>query len=488
MNNNIIDIGKDNLSSSTFGIDLLMNNDKKRSSSKHSADIDFEDLNDLEKELNDLTFNDLDDGINIKQTFDSDLFSENINEKKISFDDKTGYNDNEPNVHSSIGQSTAQTAEDLPTWDGFQKFNNIPINLEKPISSQPQMTKEELLREKFKILRKLETLDGKGIQLSKKYNMDSPLAEMQGEYETIVDEKNKTNSIKFQGNMMMAIINGLEFLNGKYDPFDIKLDGFSDQITENINDYDDIFGELYEKYKSRASMSPELKLLFQLGGAGIMVHMTNTMFKTTAPNVDDIFKQNPDLMKSFQQAAMNSMSNSNPGFSGFMSGLMNNQNSSDMNGPPSPLKTQSNKPIPDNYSTRGGNNSFGQFNQSNQSFSNSNFKDDGIHFQEKPFKPQTPNFNFQPEPINQKPPSLEQSRRIRAEMKGPSDISDVLSKLKTKTININETNNNLREYTDNHSTVSENDLREINGNIKLPLKKNRKQKSDKNISSISLDI
>jgi hypothetical protein len=193
-------------------------------------------------------------------------------------------------------------------------------------------------------------------------------------------------------------------------------------------------------------------------------------------------------MKSFQQAAMNSMSNSNPGFSGFMSGLMNNQNSSDMNGPPSPLKTQSNKPIPDNYSTRGGNNSFGQFNQSNQSFSNSNFKDDGIHFQEKPFKPQTPNFNFQPEPINQKPPSLEQSRRIRAEMKGPSDISDVLSKLKTKTININETNNNLREYTDNHSTVSENDLREINGNIKLPLKKNRKQKSDKNISSISLDI
>ena len=73
------------------------------------------------------------------------------------------------------------------------------------------MTKEELLREKFKYLRKLEALEKKGVELSKKYNMESPLAEMQGEYETIMDEKTKLNSVKFQGNMMMAIINGIEF-------------------------------------------------------------------------------------------------------------------------------------------------------------------------------------------------------------------------------------------------------------------------------------
>ena len=37
------------------------------------------------------------------------------------------------------------------------------------------MTKEEMLREKFNILRKLETLERKGVQLTKKYTMDSPL-------------------------------------------------------------------------------------------------------------------------------------------------------------------------------------------------------------------------------------------------------------------------------------------------------------------------
>jgi hypothetical protein len=100
------------------------------------------------------------------------------------------------------------------------------------------MSKEELQREKFSYLRKLETLERKGVELSKKYDMESPLNEMIGEYETIMEEKNKTNSVKFQGNMLMAIINGMEFLNGKFDPFDIKLDGWSEQINENINDYD----------------------------------------------------------------------------------------------------------------------------------------------------------------------------------------------------------------------------------------------------------
>ena len=48
--------------------------------------------------------------------------------------------------------------------------------------------------------------------------MDSSLQEMMGEYETIMEERSKRNSVKFQGNMLMAIINGIEFLNTKFDP------------------------------------------------------------------------------------------------------------------------------------------------------------------------------------------------------------------------------------------------------------------------------
>ena len=33
----------------------------------------------------------------------------------------------------------------------------------------------------------------------------------------------------------------LEFLNNKFDPFDVNLDGWSERVMENINDYDEVY-------------------------------------------------------------------------------------------------------------------------------------------------------------------------------------------------------------------------------------------------------
>jgi ribosomal 50S subunit-associated protein YjgA (DUF615 family) len=242
------------LKSSNFGdgIELLMN-DKQ----KENISLEMNDLNQLEEELNNLS------------TPNNSFFPEEV--KNVCFE--------------NLGEATANTTAPQQTWDGYKKFNEIPVQTETHTSN---MSKEELLREKLKYLRKLENLEKKGVELTKKYTMDSSLQEMIGEYEMIMEEKSKQNSVKFQGNMMMALINGIEFLNNKFDPFDVKLDGWGEQIGENINDYDEIFGELHEKYKSKATIAPELKLLFQLGGSALMVHMTNTMFKSAMPGMDDI--------------------------------------------------------------------------------------------------------------------------------------------------------------------------------------------------------
>ena len=327
---------KSGLKSSNFGggIELLMNEKvKEGSASKLSSDIDLEDLTNLENELNDLA----EDAETIhlgtsSYQAKSDLFgsgSDSEEKHSVKFNMSSGSS-------SSIGEATANTdGGNTKTFDGYGKFNDIPVNPDMTSApSQPQMSKEELLREKFKFLRKLEALEKKGVELSKKYNMESPLLEMQGEYETIMEEKAKQNSVKFQGNMLMACINGIEFLNNRFDPFDIKLDGWGEQINENVSDYDDVFGELYEKYKSKASMAPELKLLFQLGGSAMMVHMTNTMFKSAMPGMDDIMRQNPDLMQQFTSAAVNSMSSTNPGLGGFMNSMMGGGSSQPPRPPP----------------------------------------------------------------------------------------------------------------------------------------------------------
>jgi hypothetical protein len=439
MDNDIIDISLD-LDNTNFGsgIELLMN-DKKIDNKGSNANIDIDDLNNLENELNNLAQET--DYMPLSNDFNSDIF--NDDKQSVRFDDNPSirFDDN-----PSIGEYTASFNTDEKTWDGYSKFNNIPINPDKHMSNEPKMSKEELLREKFKYLRKLEALEKKGVELTKKYNMDSSLTEMQGEYEMIMEEKTKQNSVKFQGNVMMTIINGIEFLNNRFDPFDIKLDGWGEQINENISDYDDIFSELHEKYKSKAKLAPELKLLFQLGGSAMMVHMTNTMFKSAMPGMDDILRQNPDLMRQFQSAAVNSMASSNPGFSGFMNGIMEPQK-------------QMNRP---------------EMNRPDISMARSSAMDDGISIKE--------NFGIN----GYEPPQRAERSSRRPEMKGPSDLTDILSGLKTKTINIAEPSTNTTPDINNSSTISIDDLKSIQSDANIPKRSRRKPKSDKN--TVSLDI
>ena len=108
------------------------------------------------------------------------------------------------------------------------------------------------------------------------------------------------NSIKFQRKMLMAAITGLEFINGKFDPFNVKLDGWSESVNENLNDYDEIFEDLNEKYGGEGdNIAPEIRLLLTLAGSAFMFHLTNTMFKSSIPGMDDVLRQNPELMKQF---------------------------------------------------------------------------------------------------------------------------------------------------------------------------------------------
>ena len=274
------------------GIELLMNEKVKNSSKSPSSNS----LKDLEKELD---------------NFDNKPIPSE--DKEVKYELKDSFTQ-KPKIE--IAKATSEMEMKTETWDGFKDINSV--NLDDLGKQAKKMSREDLLKEKFEILRKLETLESKGATLSKKYNMESDLNEMKGEYEFLMNEKEKQNSVKFQGKVLTTMITGLEFLNNKFDPFDIKLDGWSEQINENVEDFDEIFAELHEKYKSKAKMAPEIKLLFQLASSGIMIHMTNTMFKSALPGMDDIMRQNPDLMNHFTKAAMSSMEQSTPGLSNFM--------------------------------------------------------------------------------------------------------------------------------------------------------------------------
>ena len=128
------------------GLELLMN-DKMRENSRPTSDIDLEDLNKLENELNDLV-----DDYHPSTSFapKSDFFD---NKPSVSFDDQQSFKLNGFGGDNGLGRATSETENDNKTWDGYGKFNNIPLNPDKAVPLEPKLSKEETLREKFKYLR-----------------------------------------------------------------------------------------------------------------------------------------------------------------------------------------------------------------------------------------------------------------------------------------------------------------------------------------------
>jgi len=238
-------------------------------------------------------------------------------------DDKRQYDDDDDDdeeVDSEIDNEEESQEDDEEAYDKYETYQK---DKKKSVMSE--------LNEKRDLLYQMDRLESKGYKLPFKFNMETDIDEMRSEYNKLIKEKEIDASIRFQRKMMMAFVTGSEYLNTRYDPFSIRLDGWSEQVHDNILDYDDIFEELHLKYKSTGKkMSPELRLFISLSGSAFMFHLTSRMFKETPlPDVENVLRSNPELMKQFQQAATkqyitgntNTQQRSNPQDNGMNSGL-----------------------------------------------------------------------------------------------------------------------------------------------------------------------
>lgn len=256
----------------------------------------------------------------------------------ISFDVPTGGSSSLPDIY--VNKDSDDYGTNLFSND--QTSTGPSINL----SAANRISPEEERKKKIDLINKLNRLEGKGYTLSKHFSMDNNLEEIQLEYDRLVDAKNLEASIRFQRQCLMGAVTGMEFLNGKFNPFDWQLEGWSESVHENVEDYDEVFEELYDKYKGRGNMPPEAKLLMSLVGSGFMFHMSNSFFrqKMAGMGPEDIFRNNPDLAKQFAAAAAQQ---AGPGFGNFMGAAMGMpQGMPQQQGPPSGMQQQMNNPGP----------------------------------------------------------------------------------------------------------------------------------------------
>jgi hypothetical protein len=170
-----------------------------------------------------------------------------------------------------------------------------------------KMSYEDIQREKQNLLFELERLQKAGFTPSKRYSMASTYEEMKFERDRLKRMRDVERSIKFSRKMLIGFAGGVEYLNKTFNPADLKLNGWSENIMENVNDYDEVFEELHDKYSDSVKMPPELKLVMMVAGSGFMFHMTNSFLKSATPDLRDVLRNNPDIMANINAAASKDM-------------------------------------------------------------------------------------------------------------------------------------------------------------------------------------
>tara|TARA_Y100000766_G_scaffold266301_1_gene260549 strand:+ start:411 stop:1622 length:1212 start_codon:yes stop_codon:yes gene_type:complete len=204
--------------------------------------------------------------------------------------------DNNEEEESSRKDSNEERKKESSSTYYDNDYKSTEHNKYKEEEEEPVKSLDDILEEKKKLLYEFERMKKRGIHLSKHFTLASNLDEMKHEFETIKKQREVENSVQFSRKMLMAFVTALEFLNNRFDPFDLKLDGWSETVHEGIGEYDDVFEELHEKYKSTGKVSPEIKLLLTLGGSAFMFHLTNNIFKSAMPQFESMVGNNPNII------------------------------------------------------------------------------------------------------------------------------------------------------------------------------------------------
>lgn len=314
-----IDINLDGENSASIGLDLLANSSKM-------IPMDKEDKNNENHQEIDLINNSENDNDNEHDKTKNDNKNDND-------DDETSSSDSNQKNNLNISDSETDYNKNYTE----SKNQNYADNL------------DDIVEQKKKLLYEFERLKKRGIPVTKNFTLASNLDEMQFEFDRLKKQREIENSIMFSRKMLMAFVTAVEFLNNRFDPFELKLDGWSEQVHEGLNEYDDIFEELHEKYKSTGKVSPEIKLLLTLGGSAFMFHLTNNIFKSSISKFENVAANNPDIINEMMNNKSSNQS-SQPqapqmdignilGMMSNMSGMMNNMQPPPMSNNPSSNKS-----------------------------------------------------------------------------------------------------------------------------------------------------
>jgi hypothetical protein len=164
----------------------------------------------------------------------------------------------------------------------YEERDPFTSNFNGDSPQEPQKSYEEIQQEKSYLLSQLKRLEKKGSVLSRRFSMEHSLDEIRGEVFRIKKEESMDSAIDYCRQGLMFCVSTIEMADDNYN-FGAELGGWSRNVMGNIETYDSVFEELYEKYYSTVGVSPEIKLISMLAGSAFMFSLQKKMLKGKAP-------------------------------------------------------------------------------------------------------------------------------------------------------------------------------------------------------------
>merc|ERR1712146_110051 len=190
--------------------------------------------------------------------------------------------------------------EAIPSMNELQNMDEVPFHM-----LDPQTQKFKKMEKYAELL----SIKRTGITLTKNYNLDSDYEEMCLEVKYWNDYQGRKDGVELGKGFLVNAVTALEFMNESYDPFGLKLKGWSEQMELNKESYSSVLGELYDKYRSSGKkMEPEIKLVLMISASAASFHASKKMAESL-PGLDSVLQSNPELLSKLQGAINNNISN-----------------------------------------------------------------------------------------------------------------------------------------------------------------------------------
>lgn len=217
------------------------------------------------------------------------------------YDDDYDYDDNYSDYDDGDNNDNNDNNNDINnTADSTDNIEPQDINV---LHAQQLVTKRDLVHKIQQLQQRLYD-----VEISPKtFTTADSLTELQAEYDRLYRLKQQKSTREWYRKILFGVTKGIEWANHQWDPVGLKLDGWSTEVASNVDEFDEIFDELAEKYGGSINekIAPEIRLVLLILYSGVSYSISQTLVQdhSNRPEFTEIINKDPVLRERFMRAA-----------------------------------------------------------------------------------------------------------------------------------------------------------------------------------------